>query len=209
MTDESAEPDQPSVVLASGSRIRRQLLQSAGLSFTVAPADIDEQAVRKRVQSQHSDVGADSIAVEIASAKAEHISKSHHGCLVIGCDQTLLFDGRIFDKCQTLEDARATLIRFRDQQHRLFSAVALYQDQKKLWSTVDHVDLEMRDFSDAFVDDYLARSGESVLQSLGCYQLEGQGIQLFKRISGDYFTVLGLPLLPLIEEMRRRGVLMS
>lgn len=209
MTQRPDEQSQRPVVLASGSRIRRQILQSAGLSFTVAPADIDERAVRSRVQSQPENPGADVVAVEIAAAKAEHISKTHQGSLVIGCDQTLVFDTEIYDKPKSIEEARATLLRFRDSHHRLYSAATLYQDREKLWSTVQHADLEMRAFSHAFLDDYLARAGESILQSVGCYQLEGQGIQLFEKISGDYFTILGLPLLPLIEELRQRGVLMS
>ena len=209
MTHSPEEQVSNSVVLASGSRIRRHLLQAAGLSFTVAPADIDEKAVRNRLQAQDVTVGGDRVAVEIAAAKADHISNSHSGSLVIGCDQTLVFEDKIYDKSSSLVEARATLQRFRHATHRLYSAVTLYQDRAQLWSTVAHADMTMRHFSDAFLDDYLARSGETALQSLGCYQLEGPGIQLFENITGDYFTVLGIPLLPLIDELRRRGVLLS
>ncbi len=196
------------IVLASGSRIRRQLLQAAGISFTVAPADLDEYEIRKDLASQPGGAGPDAIALALATAKAELMSEDHPDTLVIGCDQTLYFDGKIFEKSKDLAAARATLLSFRKKTHRLYSAVALVDEGQLIWSTVLHADLTMRNFSEAFVDDYLARLGSEALESLGGYQLEGHGIQLFDKIEGDYFTVLGLPLLALINELRQQKVLL-
>jgi len=185
------------------------LLQAAGISFTVAPADLDESAIRKDLATQPVGAGPDSVALALATAKAELIAKTHDDALVVGCDQTLLFDGKIYEKSKDMAAARATLLGFRKKVHRLYSAVALVDGGKCVWSTVTHADLTMRDFSEEFVDDYLARLGPGALESLGGYHLEGHGIQLFDKIDGDYFTVLGLPLLPLIHELRQQKVLMT
>lgn len=197
------------VVLASGSRIRRQLLQSAGVSFTVAPADLDEAEIRNGLTKKPCGSGADEVARALATAKAEFISIDHPKSLVIGCDQTLFFEGKLFEKSKDLATARATLLNLRKKTHRLYSAVALVDGGRVIWSTVSHADLTMRDFSETFIDDYLARIGPGALDSLGSYQLESNGIQLFETIDGDYFTVLGLPLLPLIEELRQQRVLIT
>jgi len=196
-----------SVVLASGSRIRRQLLQSAGIAFTVEPADLDEAKIRDDLTAEPGGAGPDTVAMALATAKAELISADHKDALVIGCDQTLFFNGRVFEKSKDIVSARATLLSLRNQTHRLYSAVALVADGELKWSTVTHADLTMRNFSDAFIDDYLARLGQGAFESLGGYHLEGQGIQLFDCIEGDYFTVLGLPLLALIGELRQQKVL--
>lgn len=195
------------VVLASGSRIRRQLLQSAGVSFTVAPADLDEDAIRKQFVAKNDTMDAGKLALALAEAKAKSMSPGHPGALVIGCDQTLFFDDRVFAKAKDIDGARNMLTRLRGNTHRLYSAVAFVEDGNTVWSTVTHADLSMREFSDAFIDDYLARQGETTLESLGGYQLEGLGIQLFDRIDGDYFTVLGLPMLPVIAALRAHKVL--
>lgn len=197
------------VVLASGSRIRRHLLQSAGISFTVAPADLDESAIRQNLEGQANGAQPDDVALALAIAKAKLISQTHSDALVVGCDQTLAFEGRIFEKSKDLASARATLLGFRGKTHRLYSAVALVDGGDVSWSTVDHADLTMRNFSETFIADYLARLGPGALESLGGYQLEGSGIQLFEQIDGDYFTVLGLPLLALINALRERKVLLT
>lgn len=196
------------LVLASGSRIRRHLLQSAGISFTVAPADLDEGAIRWNLSAQNPKAWPDEVALVLATAKAKHIAHDHEQAFVIGCDQVLVFEDEIFEKSKTLDRARETLLKLRGKTHRLYSAVALVEAGSVMWSVVTHADLTMRNFSDAFVDDYLARLGEGALESLGGYQLEGHGIQLFEKIEGDYFTVLGLPLLPLINALREREVLL-
>lgn len=209
MRSEAESQTTKSIVLASGSRIRRSLLQSAGISFTVAPADLDEAKIRTDLAAQPEGRAPDVVALTLATEKALLISKDHSDALVIGCDQTLFFDGKIFEKSKELGAARATLLNLRNNTHRLYSAVALVENGTRVWSTVTFADLTMRDFSEAFVDDYLARIGPSALESLGCYQLEGPGIQLFETIDGDYFTVLGLPLLPLINELRKQQVLLT
>lgn len=205
MTDPSSGHD---VVLASGSRIRRALLQSAGLSFTVAPADLDEGQIRHRLQSENDAVSAEDIALALATAKAKLIAKDHANALVIGCDQTLKFEDRIYEKARDLTTIRETLLSFRGKTHRLCSAVAIVQNSDVIWSTVQHADLTMRNYSENFIDEYLARVGNEAMDSLGGYQLEAQGIQLFDSIDGDYFTVLGLPLLSLVKELRSLKVLM-
>ncbi|MCH9764721.1 MAG: Maf family nucleotide pyrophosphatase [Alphaproteobacteria bacterium] len=204
-----AEPNnkQKGLVLASGSRIRRSLLQSAGVSFTVAPADLDERAIRDSLGNAPGCAGPDDVAAALASAKAKSISKEHPDALVIGCDQTLFFENKLFEKPKDLEAARANLIAFRGKTHQLYSAVALVDGGAIVWSRVARADLTVRDFSDDFIEEYLARLGNAALESLGGYHLEALGIQLFDRIDGDYFTVLGLPLLPLIKELRQRKVL--
>ncbi len=209
MRVELASENAKGIVLASGSRIRRQLLQSAGISFTVEPADLDEGKIRDSLKTQPGGAGPDAVALALATAKAELISTEHKNAIVIGCDQTLYFDGKIFEKVKDLASARATLLSLRNNTHRLYTAVALIDEGNLIWSTVTHADLTMRDFSETFVDDYLARLGQGALESVGCYHLEGQGIQLFDKIEGDYFTVLGLPLLQLINELRQQKVLLT
>lgn len=206
-TELSSQITKP-IVLASGSRIRRQLLQSADIAFTVEPADLDEAKIRDDLTAAPGGAGPEDIALALATAKAGLISATHKDALVIGCDQTLFFDGRVFEKSKDMATARTTLLSLRNHTHRLYSAVALVADGDLKWSTVTHADLTMRNFSEDFIDDYLARLGQGAFESLGCYHLEGQGIQLFDRIEGDYFTVLGLPLLELIGELRQQKALL-
>lgn len=202
----SATANVQEIVLASTSRARRELLAAAGVAFTVEAADVDEPAVRaklgsgRRVEPRH-------VAEVLAAAKAEDVGGKRPGSLVIGADQVLALGDELLSKAPTLEAARTTLRKLRGRTHELHSAVAFAQKGKVAWAHVATARLTMRDFSDAFLDDYLKRASDSVGQSVGAYELEGLGVQLFERIEGDYFTILGLPLLPVLAELRARGIL--
>ncbi len=198
------------LILASGSAIRRQLLASAGLLIAVVPADdVDEADIRASLFNENDCVDADHVAGVLARAKACAVSARNPGALVIGADQTLALGSRLFEKPADLTAARDHLDRLRGQTHALHSAVVLAQDGAPVWGTCDTAHLTMRRFSDAFLDTYIARTGERICSSVGAYQLEGMGLQLFDSIDGDYFTILGLPMIPLLAELRARGALPS
>jgi len=192
------------LVLASASSSRRALMENAGLTFTAVAAQLDERAVE--AEMAHRALGPGQLALELAHAKAKEVSSRFPEALVIGCDQTMSLGSAAFHKPVDREEARSNLARLRGQTHRLNSGVVLVREGREIWRHLSVADLLMRDFSDAFLDDYLERCGENVMKSVGCYQLEGIGIQLFESIHGDYFTILGLPLLPLLGELRMLGV---
>ncbi len=193
------------LILASKSAARRALLEGAAVPFTVHIADVDEDAIKARL----ADHDAADLAVELAWAKALAVSRHHEDAWVLGADQTLAFEGGRVSKAKSLEAARARLMQMRGRSHQLHSGAALARNGQIVWSGVDTASLTMRDFSDAFLDRYLATEGEDLLSCVGSYRLEGMGAQLFERVEGDYFTVLGLPLSPVLAELRRAGVLMS
>lgn len=197
------------LVLASGSRSRRQMLEAAGLSFTVAPADLDERAVRATLSAKDATAEPADVAEVLARAKAQTISSAQPGAIVIGADQILALGAEIFEKPAGLDGARSHLAKLRGRTHQLHSAVVLAEAGKVVWAHVDTASLTMRAFSPAFLDNYLARAGPVICESVGAYQLEGLGVQLFERIEGDYFTILGLPLVPLLAELRLRKVVPS
>ncbi len=192
------------LVLASASAARRQMLAAAGLAVVVDPAGLDEDAIKTEYRD---DPGR--CATVLAVAKAGHVSPRHPGCLVIGADQTLDCGGTWLDKPHDAADARRQLASLRGRGHVLHAGVAVIRDGDVLWQHVEAAELTMRDFSDAFLDDYLAALGDQVCAMVGAYALEGLGVQLFERIDGDYFTILGLPLLPLMGFLRDRGVVAS
>lgn len=198
-----------SLVLASGSATRRAMLSAAGIDVTVQPADVDESAVRDALLSADPSVSHEVVALALAEAKAKAVSQSLPGALVIGADQVLSFDGRLFEKPQSVAEARQNLWELRGKSHALHSAVALAQDGLIVWHDADTAVLTMRKFSEAALDAYLERVGDVVLTSVGAYQIEGPAIQLFEVVEGDHATILGMPLLPLIAELRRREVLVS
>lgn len=193
----------PELILASGSSARRKMLEAAGVAFRVAPAAVDEDAERGRLGS----ASPRQVALHLARAKAAEVSLRHPEAVVIGADQVLALAGRIFTKASNLAEARIALQSLAGRTHALHSAVALAIGGGIVWHRVDDAALTMRAFSQAFADDYLERAGERVCASVGCYELEGLGIQLFEHIEGDYFTILGMPLLPLLAELRRHGAL--
>ena len=195
------------IILASTSRARREMLAAAGVAFTVEAADVDEPAIRKTLLAAKSAATPPQIADALARAKAEDVSQRHKGSLVIGGDQVLALGTELLTKAKDEAAARATLKKFRGMTHELHSAVALAVDGRVLWTHTGTARLKMRDFSDAFLEEYLTRAGDRIGQSVGAYELEGLGVQLFDNIEGDYFTILGLPLLPLLAELRAHGMI--
>ncbi len=195
------------LVLASKSRSRSALLAGAGLAFTTEPSDVDERAVEEPLLASGAVPRA--IALHLAEAKALDVAARRPGDLVLGCDQTLGLGNERFVKPENRTEARHHLERLRGKAHELHSALVLAVDDRVLWRHVSVARMTMRPFSDAWLDDYLDRAGDAVLTSVGCYQLEGLGIGLFEAIDGDYFTILGLPLLPLLAELRAQGRLLA
>ena len=193
----------PSLILASASPSRRQMLTNAGLAFDIEPAGVDEEEVTRSLGSRSA---PQEIASTLAEMKAVKVSSRHPEAIVIGADSTLACNGRLFDKPPTLEAARKQLMMLRGQTHELFSSVVVARGGERLWHWSERARLTMRSFNDSFVDAYLARAGEDVLTSVGAYQLEGLGAHLFTRVDGDYFTILGLPLLPLLSFLAGHGI---
>lgn len=198
--------DRCELVLASSSLSRRAILESAGLPFRIQPSSVDEDEVRDRLAARDPNTDPAQIAAALAQAKAEQVSRSHSGSLVIGADQTLALAGTLVNKAPDLPAARARLLEMRGREHRLHSAVALAHEGATQCVIVDSATLVMRRFTESFLDSYLERAGERVLSSVGCYEIEGLGIQLFESVQGDHFTIMGLPLLPLLAALRARGV---
>lgn len=193
------------LVLASASSSRAALLKAAGIAFEVHPAHVDEDAVKESLLGEGAAPRA--IADALAELKAIRVSGSRPGALVLGADQVLDFEGELVSKSESLEAASELLRRLRGHTHRLVTAAVLARDGAAIWRHVSHASLTMRDFSDAFLADYLAQEGEDLLSGVGCYRLEGPGLQLFSRIDGDYFSILGLPMLPLLTALRHQGII--
>ena len=193
-----------SVILASQSAARRVVLEGAGVAFEVQVTGVDEDAIKTALLAQGA--SPRDIADALAERKAVVVSRSRPG-LVIGADQTLELEGALYDKAETLADARQRLQALRGKAHRLHSAVVVAKGGAPIWREVATATLTMRAFSDGFLDDYLAAEGNEALSSVGCYRLEGPGAQLFSRIEGDYFAILGLPLLGLLDLLRQHGEL--
>jgi septum formation protein len=201
------ERSAPQVILASASPFRRKMLEAAGLRFEAVAADVDESALKRQLASAAPRPGPGAVAEALARAKAQAIGRKHPDALIIGADQVLALDNDLFDKPGDMAEARAQLARLRGRTHTLHSAVVLAQDGKIAWTCVEEATLTMRAFSGEFLDAYLARSGDAVCWTVGAYEIEGPGIQLFERVEGDHFTIIGLPLVPLLAELRLRGVL--
>jgi septum formation protein len=189
------------LILASQSATRISLLYQAGLRFDARPAAIDERAIEAQVAGDGADAAA--VARRLAEVKALAVSATHPGALVIGADQTLALGSDLLHKPEGLAGARAQLDRLRGKTHRLHAGIALARDGQVLWSDVESAEMTMRDYSDAERDAILRLEGDAVLSSVGGYRLEGPSVRLFETISGDYFTILGLPLLPLLAALRR------
>jgi septum formation protein len=194
-----------SLVLASASASRSALLKAAGVSFQADPADLDEDALMGGLRGSD----AATIAATLAQQKALHVSARHPGKLVLGGDSVIGFGEEMLSKCATLEEARALLKRLAGHTHLLVSAAALARDGALLWTHASPCRMAMRDFSAPFLDDYIAAEGKAILSSVGCYHFEGRGAQLFDTVEGDYFSVLGLPLLAVLAALRKEGILAS
>ena len=191
-----------SVILASKSAARRAILTGAGVAHEAAVAGVDEDAVK--VEMLAKGAGPREIAEALAEIKAVRVSQTRPG-LVIGADQTLDLDGKLYDKADDLYAAWQRLKVLRGKPHQLHSAVVVARNGAPIWREVATATLTMRDFSDAFLEEYLATEGEQALGSVGCYRLEGPGAQLFSSIEGDYFAILGLPLMGLLDLLRAHG----
>lgn len=193
------------LVLASASTVRARLLRDAGVSFEIHPAGIDEGEVKASLLTKKLDAAA--IADALAELKAVRVSSVYPEALVLGCDQTLAFEGRLIDKSADLIEARALLQQLRGKPHSLLTACVLAKGGVAVWRKLERCRLWMRLFSDAFLDEYFLAEGDKLLGSVGCYHLEGRGIQLFERVEGDYFSVLGLPLISLLAALRDHGMI--
>ena len=199
-----SEEAPPALILASGSGVRKRLLKNAGLDFTVEVAAVDEATVKESMQAEAA--SARDIADTLAELKAQRVSMRHPEALVIGADQILGLGREMFDKPVGMEGARHHLQRLRGQEHRLVTAACIVRGGQPIWRHVEIPRLTMRNFSDEFLEDYLTRSGEKILGSVGAYLLEDRGAQLFSKVDGDYFSILGLPLLQLLDFLRGHGV---
>lgn len=193
------------IILASGSEIRRALLQNAGVSCEVMLPRLDENAIRAAMQADGATPR--DLADALAEHKARKIAVREPTALVIGCDQILDFRSRCLAKPVSIDDARDQLHSLSGQRHSLLSAVVICHEGRPVWRHVGHVHLHMRELSDAYIDDYLDRNWDSIRHAVGCYKLEEEGVRLFSSIEGDYFTVLGLPLIDLLGYLTVRGVL--
>lgn len=193
------------LVLASGSASRKALLTAAGVAFTADPADLDEDRLMADLKARGADAGA--VASQLAEQKALAVSRRHPGKTVLGGDSVIAFGNEFLSKCATLDAARVLLARLSGQTHLLVSAAALARDGALLWTHASPCRMTMRDLSPDFLDDYLATEGPAILSSVGCYHFEGRGAQLFAKVDGDYFSVLGLPLLQVLAQLRKEGVL--
>lgn len=193
------------IVLASGSPFRKAMLEAAGIDIDVMPAEIDERAVEKTLKG--SGALPEDVAQVLAEAKALDVSEKNPGRLVLGCDQTLSLDDELFHKPKDMDAARAHLLKLSGKTHQLNSAAVLARNGETFWRYVGVANMTMRKLEPAFIGRHLARVGPMALNSVGAYQVEGEGIQLFDRIEGDHFTIVGLPLLPLLKELRELGAI--
>lgn len=193
------------LILASASAVRAHLLREAGVTFGVRPAHVDEAQVKASLSAEGAK--PEDIAGALAEMKAARVSAAAPDATVIGCDQVLVFEGRLLDKSPDIAAARELLAVLRGKTHTLVTACVLAKAGAVTWRRLDRAVMRTRAFSDAFLDAYLREEGSAILASVGCYHLEGRGAQLFERVDGDYFAVLGLPLIPLLGALRENGVL--
>jgi septum formation protein len=193
------------LILASTSEIRKTLLEQAGVVFTTQPSRVDEEQIKASLLADGAKPR--DVADALAEYKALRVAGKFPQDTVIGCDQVLECDGVLYDKAQNMDQARVKLRALRGKPHTLLSAAVIYEDLKPVWRTVGRAQLFMRDFSDDFLDGYLDRNQDKILHSVGCYLLEEEGVQLFSRIQGDYFTVLGFPLLEVLGYLRTKGLI--
>ncbi|WP_050604650.1 nucleoside triphosphate pyrophosphatase [Ruegeria sp. 6PALISEP08] len=193
------------ILLASGSAIRAQLLKNAGVPFTVQTARVDEEMAKRALLAENA--SPRDIADTLAEMKARKVSHKNPGAMVMGCDQVLDFDGQLLSKPETPEQAIAQLKAMRGKRHMLLSAAVIYQDDEPIWRHVGQVRLRMRASSDAYLKDYVSRNWDSIRHSVGAYKLEEEGVRLFATIDGDYFNVLGMPLLELLNFLAVKGVI--
>lgn len=194
------------VILASGSQIRRQLMSDAGLEFEVIAKPVDEGAIKASMLAESARL--QDIADALAEAKAMRVSRLEEG-FVIGADQIMVMDQQLFDKPKTIDEARERLKLMRGKTHYLIGAVVICEGGQAVWRHMAKTKLTMRDFSDAFLDEYIEKEGDLLTKSVGAYRFEGLGAQLFSHVEGDFFSILGLSLLPVMDYLRTRGAIAS
>ncbi len=198
--------DCPQIVLASASFIRKQILQNAGLDFSIRVGNVDEATIKQHALAKG--YTPETIAIMLATEKAQKVDCASNE-LIIGADQLLEMEGQIFDKPKNMVETKKRLIAMRGKEHRLIGAVVVCQNNKKPWVHVSTTRLFMRDFSDEFLEHYLQTEGTDILKSVGAYMFERQGAQLFEWVEGDFFSILGLPLLPLLAYLRQQGAVQT
>lgn len=197
----------PNIILASESITRQNLLTQAGVIFNSVSAKIDEITIKKSLTSEGAN--PNDIVDSLAEFKAARVANNYPTDIVIGSDQILVFEGEIISKAKNMIDAKKTLKRLKGKTHQLLSSAVIYEDNKPVWRTISRAQLFMREFSDEFLEEYIENSGNIILSSVGCYLLEEKGVNLFNRIQGDYFTVLGFPLLEVLDFLRKRGLIIT
>ena len=193
------------VILASGSEIRAQMLRQAGVDFDVQVARVDEQMIREALVADGA-LPRD-IADALAESKARKVAQKNYDAFVIGCDQVLEFNGNLLSKPKSPDEAIDQIIAMRGERHTLLSAAVIYNEGKPIWRHVGQVRLRMRDATDAYISGYVERNLDIIQNSVGGYKLEEEGVRLFHSVEGDYFNVLGMPLLPLLAFLTLRGVI--
>ena len=193
------------ILLASTSPIRLQMLTAAGLSVEPVAPRVDEASIRDALVAEGAHPR--DIADALAEMKARKVAERRPTDLVLGCDQILELDGKVFAKPETPEQARAQLCQLRGKTHKLQSAIVAYENAEPVWRHTAEARLTMHQISDAYLDDYISRNWDSIRHSVGCYKIEEEGVRLFSTITGDHFTILGLPLLPLLAWMGTRGMI--
>lgn len=191
---------QPALILASKSAARKTMLENAGLSFDALPSNVDEPVIVEKMLKD--DFHAPGIALELARQKALDVSRKNPHALVIGSDQTLEFQGEFISKAENKEAARKKLALLRGEEHTLISAISVAYNGESLWQHIDDATLRMRNFDDEFLDRYCSKAGAALTQCVGAYEFEGLGGWLFSSIKGDFFTILGMPLLPLLGYLK-------
>ncbi len=197
-------PCTPKIILASASAIRAEIMRNAGITFSVNPTNIDEEPIKKKCLQKGRTTAQ--LVEELALAKASGLRPSGKE-IIVGADQVLEFNGKVFDKPSSVQEARTRLIELRGQEHRLIGAVCILQKGANPWCHISTTKLRMRQFSDEFLRGYIEVEGEALTSCVGAYKFEGRGALLFDRVEGDFFSILGLSLLPLLSELRRRGAL--
>ncbi len=195
----------PDLILASGSAARARMLAGACVPFRVETAAIDEAEVKSALLAEGA--SPRDIADKLAELKAWRVARRHPGALVLGADQVLDHQGRLYDKPRDLAEARAQLLALRDSTHQLLSAAVIFEAGEPVWRHVGVARMTVRDFGDDFLDRYLAAGDDDLLTTVGCYRIEAEGVQLFSGIAGDYFSILGLPLIQVLAFLRSRGVI--
>lgn len=193
------------IILASGSEIRAQMLRQAGVDFDVQVARVDEQMIKEALVADGA-LPRD-IADALAESKARKVAQKNYDAFVIGCDQVLEFNGNLLSKPKSPDEAIDQIIAMRGERHTLLSAAVIYNEGKPIWRHVGQVRLRMRDATDAYISGYVERNWDSIQNSVGGYKLEEEGVRLFHSVEGDYFNVLGMPLLPLLAFLTLRGVI--